>query len=71
MTLDAALVEISKRAPVYLNVAMPHAVGGQQQELTFADNHLFAVELPAWTLRAIVANQQQAVVPTGIGQDST
>ena len=71
-TLDAAMAEVRRRAPLFLNSSTIQQVPGHEpMTVTFADDHMFAMELPAWALRAIVASQQPAAVSTGIGQDAT
>ena len=67
-TIDAALSEIRRRAPLFINSTTRQKIGGQEQNMGFGDDHLFALELPAWTLRALVAANQP---DTLIGRDST
>lgn len=54
MTLSLALAEIRRRAPLLLNATQRQTVEGVERDVGFADDHLFAVELPGWVLRAVV-----------------
>lgn len=56
-TLREALQELRRRSPLMLDATTVQKVDGAQKEqpMKFADDHLFAIVVPAWALRAIVA----------------